>query len=262
MIASTVTLGRETEPLLALCIHNGHDLPAALETTIGISEADRLREEDPYTEVFAFRFANRLCVHTSRFAVDLNRSPSKAVYLKPEDCWGLPVRKQPLAPELLASLQDDHRQWYELLSYTAIRFLEKHEHLLVLDLHSFNHRRQGPGQPPDPQAQNPDIILGTNNMPDCHLPWVEAVRQTLDGAMLLGKPLDCRINVKFTGGYCSRWLHQCFAGRLTCLAVEFKKTFMDEWTGEVHEHKQQSLAELFAAAVYDTLPQWMNGWRD
>lgn len=208
MIRSLYNIGSQDLPVLALSIHNGHYLSPPIEENTGISEADRLREEDPYTGLIAERFANHIIIHTSRFEVDLNRSFDKAVYQNPEDCWGLPARKVPLSPELLSALQDAYRQWYALLDYYVSRFLEIHKLLVVFDLHSFNHRRQGPDAFPDPQIENPDLIIGRSNLPDEYYPQVGKLRRLLDGVAWNGINLDCREDVKFTGGYLSRWLHQ------------------------------------------------------
>ena len=43
--------------------------------------------------------------------------------------------------------------------------------------------------------------------------------------------LDVRENIKFKGGYFSRWIHENFPNSVCSVAVEFKKFFMDEWTG-------------------------------
>ncbi len=257
MIKSFVELADARDPVLALAIHNGHAMHPALARNCGISEADRLREEDPFTENFAAAWPNRIVVHTSRFTADLNRAREKAVYQKPEDCWGMPVRIAPLTDSLLAELLDDYDQWHSLLAFTMNKLLARHPLLLVLDLHSYNHRRGGPKAEPDPQAQNPDIILGRNSLPEKHYPWVEKLQKRLNGTELNDLHLDCRVDVKFSGGHLSRRLHELFPGRVACLAVEFKKIFMDEWTGELDSSLQHSLSGLFHAAVRSLLPEFM-----
>jgi hypothetical protein len=62
--------------------------------------------------------------------------------------------------------------------------------------------------------------------------------------------LDVRENVKFKGGELSKWVHRTFPTTGCCLAVEFKKTFMNEWTGALDEAHIAGLA----AAVASTLP--------
>ena len=39
--------------------------------------------------------------------------------------------------------------------------LKKHSHFLVIDLHSYNHRRKGPKEEPGDIDLNPDFNLGT-----------------------------------------------------------------------------------------------------
>ncbi len=249
MINSFVELLDEQTPLLALAIHNGHDMHPELLRVCGISEADRLREEDPYTEVFAEPYPNKIIVNTSRFTVDLNRTREKAIYLNPEDCWGLPVRTTRLSEELVTELGHDYGQWYSLLTFTIQRLLAKNNFLIVLDLHSYNHRRKGPDEAFDSQLDNPDIILGRNNMPKKYYPWVDKVCSELNNKVVMGHTLDCRIDVKFTGGWLSRWLHQTFPEQVLCLAVEFKKIFMDEWTGKVNNEFQVELSQSLYLAI-------------
>jgi N-formylglutamate deformylase len=51
-------------------------------------------------------------------------------------------------------------------------------------------------------------------------------RQVVDGHRL-----DVRENVRFQGGHFARWVHERYPGVGCALALEFKKVFMDEWTG-------------------------------
>ncbi|MBW6513880.1 MAG: N-formylglutamate amidohydrolase [Candidatus Syntrophosphaera sp.] len=253
MLHSVWSFSNETIPVLATAIHNGHQMPQVLLASCGINEADRLREEDPHTGDFAGMFPNHVVLQTSRFAVDLNRKPEQAVYLKPEDCWGLPVRSQPVPDALLSRLREDYASWYSLLKYQVERLLAIHPFLVVLDLHSYNHRRGGPEAEPDPQIQNPDIIIGRSNLKERHHPAADALQHLLDGQPLLGKALDCRLDIKFSGGHLSRWLNDNYLDRLICLAIEFKKTWMDEWSGKIDDQAFFSLKSLFLAAVRDWL---------
>lgn len=253
MLSTSFSFHDESKPLLATAIHNGDQMPLELLDICGISEAERFREEDPYTSEFAELFPNHAVVHTSRFAIDLNRSPEKAVYLTPEDCWGLPVRSAPVPADLLGRLNHDYSAWYQLMRYQIDRMLQSHPFLVVLDLHSFNHRRGGADAEPDSQALNPDIIIGRSNLQQSHYPAAQSLCNLLNGVSYLGKPLDCRQDVKFTGGYLSRWLNHHYSDRLICLAIEFKKTFMDEWSGKLDQHSLLDLKALFHGAVRDWL---------
>lgn len=254
MIFSDVHIGEYSLPILAFAIHNGHYLPPEVEANCGLSPAQRLQEEDPYTDGFAECFPNRIVLQTSRFAVDLNRSPEKCVYQKPDDAWGLPVRKSALSEELLSALQQAYEAWYKLAVYQVEKLSAHHPKLLILDLHSYNHRRGGPNAEPDPQLKNPDIIIGRNNLPDTAYPLLEGLREALNGQSYQGKSLDCRCDVKFPGGYFSRWMNSGFGEKVLCPAIEFKKTFMDEWSGELNLKAYCELKTMFFNAVMQWLP--------
>ncbi|PKN72809.1 MAG: hypothetical protein CVU50_05660 [Candidatus Cloacimonetes bacterium HGW-Cloacimonetes-3] len=236
-------------PILALSIHDGHCMPEELLSSCGISDSTRLREEDPFTSGFAGLFPNYIIPHTSRFAIDLNRPPEKAVYLKPEDAWGLPVRKSEVPPDLLLKLRTAHDNWYKIAEYQIKRMLSTHSQLLVLDLHSYNHRRGGIDAAPDPQIDNPDIIIGRNNICKEQYPLVDKLQEMLNGALFQGTTIDCRCDVKFTGGYFPRWVNSTFPGSCLCLAIEFKKIFMNEWTGELDLEAYDELRHLFHSIV-------------
>ncbi|MDZ4181739.1 MAG: N-formylglutamate amidohydrolase [Candidatus Cloacimonadaceae bacterium] len=249
MTRSTYLFERDDLPLLALAIHAGHEMPDELLSISGISEAERFREEDPFTDRVAELFPNRILPRASRFAIDLNRSPDKAIYLLPEDCWGLKARNSSIPDEVLNKLRADYTDWYQLLKYQIDRLLRIHPFLVVLDLHSYNHRRGGASAKPDPQSENPDIIIGRSNLELAHYPAAQALCEMLDGAPFQGGSIDCRQDVKFSGGYLSRWLNHHYPQSLICLAIEFKKTFMDEWSGELDHDAFAELKALFHASV-------------
>ena len=66
----------------------------------------------------------------------------------------------------------------------------------------------------------------------------------------LGRHLDVRENVKFFGGNHPRWAHETFPGSACVIAIEFKKFFMDEWTGE----PDMVLVEAIGQALAGTVP--------
>jgi hypothetical protein len=72
----------------------------------------------------------------------------------------------------------------------------------------------------------------------------------------MGRRLDVRENVKFRGGNVPRWIHETFPNSGCAVAIEFKKFFMDEWTGEldVEQHDAIRLAlESTVPVVEDAL---------
>jgi hypothetical protein len=125
------------------------------------------------------------------------------------------------------------------------------ERFVVLDLHSYNHRRAGSDQPPEPAEANPEVNVGTGTLDRNR--WsglVERFIADLRGFDFLGRHLDVRENVRFRGGDFSRWLHETFPESACCLAIEFKKFFMDEWTGEISPEELEAIPQ----ALHSTLP--------
>jgi hypothetical protein len=46
----------------------------------------------------------------------------------------------------------------------------------------------------------------------------------------------------------SRWINERYAGRGCALAIEMKKTYMDEWTGEPHESMIAGIGDALHSA--------------
>ena len=104
---------------------------------------------------------------------------------------------------------------------------------MVLDVHSYNHRRSGPGGAPTPQQDAPDINIGTFSMPRDSWAWLlDPLIEAMRGFDFGGRRLDVRENVAFQGkGELTRFVHERYPEKGCAIAIEFKKFFMDEWTG-------------------------------
>ncbi len=109
----TNLMDRPDLPLVATAIHSGHALDDKIEKTSELSDAERLPEEDPFTDLWTAVTGNRIIVHHSRFEVDLNRPREKAVYLEPEDAWGLNVWKTKPSPVLHTKSLEKYDVFYE-----------------------------------------------------------------------------------------------------------------------------------------------------
>ena len=79
-------------PIVAAAIHDGHDLRQEVAALMALSDAERLREEDPYTGSWTEVAPVRLVGRRSRFEVDLNRPREKAIYATPADAWSICCR--------------------------------------------------------------------------------------------------------------------------------------------------------------------------
>ena len=233
--------------LVAAAIHNGHAVREEVREHLALSDDERLREEDPFTSEWTHVAETRIVGHRSRFEVDLNRARDQAVYRTPDDAWGLEVWKDSLTPEIIDRSLAEYDAFYDDVRRV---FTEKAKQgpFVVYDLHSYNHRRGGPDHPAENPELNPEINVGTGSMDRKKwAPVVDRFIEVLRSIELEGRRLDVRENVKFTGGHFSKWTHASFPGAACVLAIEVKKTFMDEWTGEADRDK--------VAAIRDALEQ-------
>ena len=228
-----IELGTGKLPIIATAIHHGHGLRPELQEYSALHEDERLREEDPFTGKWTFIADKRIVVDQSRFEVDLNRPREKAVYRVSEDAWGLHLWKRPLPLKMVETSVARYDAFYARI-FQEFTALQKHySRMVVFDLHSYNYRRDGREAPEADPAFNPEVNIGTATMNRAYwAPVVDRFMADLHEAPFLGRHLDVRENVKFTGGYFSRWIHEHFPDTMCCLPIEFKKFFMDEWTGD------------------------------
>ena len=247
------TLQRSDDRVVATAIHDGHGLRPGIAEAMALDAAARLREEDPYTGQAAAAAPTHVIAGRSRFEVDLNRGEDAAFYRTPEQCWGLAPWRTPPTPELVEGSLRLHRAFYAMMGQLLDDVRDAHGAYVLLDIHSYNHRRDGPGAPPTPQADAPDVNIGTFSMPRArwaHVldPLIEAMR----GFDFNGRRLDVRENVAFQGrGALTRFVHERHPRHGCAVALEFKKFFMDEWSGEPDP---AALAAMrgFVAHVADT----------
>jgi N-formylglutamate deformylase len=245
-----LSIGHSPLPLVTTAIHAGHELRPAVASAMVLEEATRLREEDPFTDRVATAAGGvPVVVHRSRFEIDLNRPRDGAVYMTPEDAWGLDVWREPLTDMEVERSLELYDEFYTEL---AIRLddLAREGPFVVLDLHSYNHRRDGADEPPAPVADNPEVNVGTRDLDRTR--WGSVVDRFMDdlaGRQVAGHRLDVRENVRFDGGHLSRWVDERYAGQGCSLAIELKKVFMDEWTGVPDEQHLRQLTAALADAV-------------
>lgn len=249
MSGTAFTFDVGDDPIVATAIHAGHDLRDEVSDLMLLAEDGRLREEDPFTDQWVGVAANRAVAHRSRFEVDLNRSPEKAVYRMPADAWGLDVWKSVPSDALLARSLAIHTAYYEELAELCDRLIEEYGRVVVFDVHSYNHRRAGPDAPDDDPMENPEIILGTAGISPGWDDVVGAYASALATRPLSYSEPDVRLDVKFTGGHQVRWLKARYGVRCCAIATEFKKVYMDEWTGEPEDHLIEVIAGLMESAA-------------
>ncbi|WP_246708014.1 N-formylglutamate amidohydrolase [Ensifer oleiphilus] len=247
------TVHRGDSPIVATAIHDGHGLRGDLRALMALADDERLREEDPYTAHIIRDLANRVIVHRSRFEVDLNRARESAVYVDPSQAWGLNVWRERLPRDLHEGSLVLHDEYYRMLRSMLLSIERRHGSLVVLDVHSYNHRRDGAGSVPTDPAAAPEINIGTHSMDRSR--WADVLETLLDGFRRFefrGTRFDVRENVAFQGrGEQTRFIHEHFPQTGCAIAIEFKKFFMDEWTGEPDFVVLDALRALIASTVPD-----------
>lgn len=240
--------GSPTTPLLAAAIHAGHDLRPEVSSRIMLSDVARRREEDPFTDRIAACADTRVIVNRSRFEVDLNRNREFAVYRTPDDCWGLNVWRCELPRDVIDRSLSIYDAFYGTLAI-HLDSMAAVGPFVVFDVHSYNYRRQADKSEQAPAADHPDINVGTGSMDDRWKPVVTALLDALNGRDVHGAPLDVRENICFKGRRLARWVHERYPATGCALALEFKKTFMNETTGCVDEGHVDELTTALKSAI-------------
>jgi hypothetical protein len=101
-----------------------------------------------------------ITVRRSRFEVDINRPREHAVYREPADAWGLEVWRESLRSSCVRDSLAIYDRFYRELAHHLDRVTAA-SRCLVLDVHSYNHRRDGPDAPAGDADANPEINVGT-----------------------------------------------------------------------------------------------------
>jgi N-formylglutamate amidohydrolase len=250
---------RAESPLCALAVHAGHGMRPELIPYLAIDEVTRIREEDPYTDYWASLFGNHILTRRSRFEIDLNRPLDEAICVQPEDCWNLNVWKTHVPEQMYRTSFAEHGLFYKMLRGVLSQLEQEFGRFVVLDFHSYNHRRTGPNGLPAQQETNPDINIGTGSMDRAlWAPVVDGFVEALRGFDFDGHGLDVRENINFRGRYVSEFVHKNFPKSGCALAIEVKKFFMNEWSGVADASAIRLLADCFLSAspvLVDTLKE-------
>lgn len=245
-------------PLIASAIHDGSAVRDDMLAVMALRADERLREEDPFTGVWTAVAPTTVIGLRSRFEVDLNRPRDQAVYLTPEQAWGLQVWKQRPADELVARSLTEYDGFYDSVKRLLDEKVRQHGRFVVFDIHSYNHRRPGPGASPADPAANPEINLGTGTVPS-RARWAALIDRFMAdfGSRKRpgGTPYDVRENVKFRGGQFGRWVHENYPDAGCCLSIEVKKFFMDEHTGVPDQAEIDAVGRALSATVPGVLEE-------
>ena len=110
-------VGEWNGPVVATSVHAGHELRPEIAEAMVLDEAERFREEDPFTDRLAAVVPDHVVTRRSRFEADLNRPRREAIYRTPDDCWGLDVwRDGELSDELYEGSLSTYDAFYDALA--------------------------------------------------------------------------------------------------------------------------------------------------
>lgn len=221
---------RIDSPFWAFAIHDGQQIDPFIDPYINLNESERLREEDPFTAVMAELPMNQFIVGSSRFQLDLNRKIEDSVYLRPDQAWGLQVWKDSLPENIVTELYLDHKNIYQEIEEQIQETFDQYGYFVVYDIHSYNAKRNGSEEEVDTEI-NPQINLGTAYVDPKWQPLIDQLMGFISKDSLYDGPIDIRENIKFKGGYLSQLINKKFGAYGCVLSIEFRKDFMDEWTG-------------------------------
>ena len=237
-------------PVVVTAIHAGHDVSPAAARCMVISEEERLREEDPLTDLWLGLGDSTIRVNRSRFEFDLNRPRERAVARDPVETWGIRVWASAPPAQVVEESLRLHRSFFEAVGALMDQLIARWGRVLVLDVHSYNHRRDDPTRAADPNA-NPDIDLGVTTLDRRRFgSLVDRFGAILRHTRLHDRPIDVRENVKYPGGgYFPEWLHARYPETACIMSLEYKKVFMDEWAHTADLPVLNALRMGFAQAV-------------
>ena len=146
-----------------------------------------------------------IVVHRSRFEVDLNRPRHSCVYEDADAAWGLEVWREPLTEEEVERSRRLTTRSTRMLD-GFLDELARRGPFVVLDIHSYNHRRDGRrpsagARRGEPRGQRRDRLarprpVGPRRRPLHGRPRAAAGRPAI--------ALDVRENVRFRGGHLSQ----------------------------------------------------------
>ena len=78
---------------------------------------------------------------------------------------------------------------------------------------------------------------------------IESVIEKMREYDFQGRHLDVRENVKFYGGFFAQWIHENFYPNACVLSIEFKKFFMDEWSGKADIKQIKEIKKMLKTII-------------
>ena len=232
----------EPSHYIGVSLHAGHRVRREIFDLMVVSEEDRSREEDTFTELFINDFPIRIISLDSRFEYDLNREPERSIYSSERGIWELDIWRCKVEGQLRDDTLVKHKEFHDLVDVVVEYLLMQFDRLLVYDMHSYCYQREKKQQwYEDPR---PEINLGTKSINrNFFSPMIEQFLHGVSGMIMDGHSLRVSENEAFPGGYLTRKYARTHNQEVLVLAIEYKKIFMNEWTGELYPSKLKILVD-------------------
>ena len=225
---------REPARYLGVALHAGSRVRPGLRGVMAVSEEERHREEDLFTERFIRDFPLQLIARDSRFEYDLNWEEERAIYPAGEKKWGLRVWSRELTKDERAATLDKYREFHAILDM-VVEFLRGTGFPVILfDMHAFRYRRESHVAWFD--DDKPEVNLGTRSVNRDHFArLIDCFLEGVAGTKIGNHTIRVTENGLFPGGYLTRKYSAGDNRGVLVLAIEYKKLFMDEQTGQFRE---------------------------
>jgi len=241
-LGSTEFHFRKPANYLGVALHNGSRVRPELLEALEVGQEERFREEDPYTDYFVNDFPLQLIARDSRFEYDLNWEIEKCIYPAVEKKWGFQVWNRPLNHSEVETTYLKYREFHTLLDLLIGYIIENQGSVVLFDIHSYCYQREV--RTDWWVDMKPEINLGTMYINRAYFsPLIDLFMVGVSGITLDGHTLRVAENEVFPGGYLTRKYAKSHIQQVLVLAIEYKKIFMDEWTGELYPRKLEMLKE-------------------
>jgi N-formylglutamate deformylase len=232
---------------IGVTLHAGINVRSGLLNVMEVSPGDRCREEDPYTDRFIEEFPLRIIARDSRFEYDLNWEMERSIYSAGEKKWGLTVWNRELTAEERALTFSKYREFHAILDLLVDEMVQQGAPVILFDMHAFCFQREG--RICWFEDDKPEINLGTRYVNRrLFSTLINVFLEGLSGKKIDNHPVRLGENELFSGGYLARKFSEKYNHQVLVMAIEFKKIFMDEWTGELYRDTFQILKNNFLCA--------------
>ena len=221
---------------IAVALHAGSRVRSGLNGVMQVGAVERSREEDLYTDALVEDFPLVMVARDSRFEYDLNWEEAHCIYDYQKKKWGHQVWSRPLTKSERDETIAKYREFHRLLDMMIEYVLSRVGPVLLFDIHSFCYQRED--RVHWWTDNKPEINVGTRYIHrDYFAAQVEAFMRMNSGIILEGKRLRIAENEIFPGGFLTRKYAAMHPHTVCVLAVEYKKIYMDEWSGKLYPEK-------------------------